>query len=83
MLLVGFSSDRPQDIDLPVAFNGIPVPIRETYTSPHADLGQWTEFISNPLVGRFPLISEVQKVATGSTYGFDLAKVTPFSATPI
>lgn len=76
-LLVGFSSDRPQDIDLPVAFNGIPAPIRDAYTSPHAQLRQWVGVTSNPLVGRCPVLPAIHSVATGSPYGFDLAKVTP------
>jgi len=76
-LLVGFSSDRPQDMDLPVAFNGIPVPIREAYTSPHSELSQWRGASSNPLLGKFTPPTELQRVASGSPYAFDLAKVTP------
>lgn len=76
-LLVGFSTDLPQDIDLPVAFNGLPVPIRDAYTSPHVDLRKWVGPNSNPLVGQFPMQAELSKVLTASPYGFDLAKVTP------
>jgi len=75
-LLVGFSHERPQDIDLPVAFNGVPVPIRKAY-APHADLRIWTGVLNNPLVGRCPVQSAVSNVITGSPYEFDLAKVTP------
>lgn len=76
-LLVGFSSESPQDIDLPVAFNGVPAPLRDAYTSPHTDLRQWTGVIENPLIGHCPRDLNLQKVLTASPYGFDLAKVTP------
>ena len=77
VLLVGFSTEIPQHMDLPVAMNGIPVAIRDVYTSPHAELRQWTGVISNPLLGAFPVNPDVKKVITGSPYGFDFAKVTP------
>lgn len=76
-LFVGFSVDQPQDIDLPVAFNGIPAPIRDAYTSPHTDLRQWVGVTSNPLVGRCTTPSALHSILTASPYGFDLAKVTP------
>ncbi len=76
-LLVGFSSDLPQDIDLPVVFNGVPVPLRNAYTSPHSELREWKGVIKNPLVGHCPVDPAVKQVMTGSVYGFDLAKVTP------
>lgn len=76
-LLVGFSSELPEDIDLPVAFNGIPAPVRSAYTSPHNILRNWQGVTHNPLVGHFDPIPELQKVITGSPYGFDFAKVTP------
>jgi len=77
VLLVGFSADRPQDIDLPVAFNGIPAPVRDAYTSPHTALRKWQGVPDNPLVGHFPKIKPLNDVLTASPYGFDLAKVTP------
>lgn len=77
VLLVGFSSDMPQDMDLPVAMNGIPVAIRDVYTSPHAELREWMGVISNPLLGAYPVNTNVKKVITGSPYGFDFAKVSP------
>jgi len=76
-LLVGFSSESPQDIDMPVAFNGIPVPIRDAYTSPHTALREWSGVQDNPLVGRCPVDPALKQVITASPYGFDLAKVTP------
>lgn len=76
-LLVGFSNEQPQDIDLPVAFNGIPLPIRDAYTSPHAELRKWKGVTSNPLLGRCPVQPALHSVLTASPYGFDLAKVTP------
>ncbi len=79
-LLVGFSSGAPADIDLPVAFNGLPLPLRDAYTSPHAELRQWTGQINNPLVGKYPPIEALHHVVTGSPYGFDLQKVTPLFA---
>lgn len=76
-LLVGFSSELPQDIDLPVAFNGIPAPLRDAYTSPHTELRQWKGVIDNPLIGYCPVDPALSRVLTASPYGFDLAKVTP------
>jgi oxalate decarboxylase/phosphoglucose isomerase-like protein (cupin superfamily) len=76
-LLVGFSSGKPGDIDLPVAYNGIPSPLRDAYTSPHTELRAWKGTIKNPLVGKCPVIDAIHNVITGSPYGFDLKKVTP------
>lgn len=76
-LLVGFSSESPQDIDLPVAFNGVPAPLRDAYTSPHTDLRQWTGVFENPLVGRCPVDPAIHQVIAASPYGFNLAQVTP------
>jgi oxalate decarboxylase/phosphoglucose isomerase-like protein (cupin superfamily) len=76
-LLVGFSSEIPQDIDLPVAWNGIPVPLRDAYTSPHQDLQKWKGVINNPLVGKYQNNPNLPNVLTASPYGFDLAKVPP------
>ena len=81
-LLVGFSSEQPQDIDLPVAYNGLPAPIRDAYTSPHSDLRKWSGTNVNPLLGRFPVIPELPRVLTASPYGFDLAKVPPLFNNP-
>lgn len=76
-LLVGFSGELPQDIDLPVAFNGIPAPLRNSYTSPHSELSRWQGPIENPLFGRFTMQPALHQVKTASPYGFDLAQVTP------
>jgi len=76
-LLVGFSSGRPGDMDLPVAYNGIPIPIRDTLTAPHKELREWTGVINNPLLGQCPVVNAIHHVITGSPYGFDLHKVTP------
>lgn len=81
-LLVGFSSSRPQDIDLPVAFNGIPVPIRETYTSPHAALRHFVGPTHNPLLGQCQTPTAINELKTASPYGFDLAQVTPLFDEP-
>lgn len=75
LLLVGFSHDLPQDMDLPVAFNGLPNSIRAAYTSPHKELQQWKGPIKNPLVGKFTPTSYEKH--SGSPYKFDLAQVTP------
>lgn len=81
-LLVGFSSDTPQDMDLPVAFNGVPSFLRDAYTSPHEELKKWRGVISNPLVSKFtPPINSGMK-PTGSPYKFDLAQVTPLFNDP-
>ncbi len=81
-LLVGFSSDRPHDIDLPVAFNGIPAPVRDAYTSPHEDLKKWTGTTNNPLLGQFPVDPLLKTLMTGSPYKFDFAEVTPLFSDP-
>ncbi len=81
-LLVGFSVDAPQDIDLPVAFNGIPAPIRDAYTSPHSDLKKWEGVITNPLVGQFTPDPTLKNQLTGSSYKFDLADVPPLFSDP-
>lgn len=81
-LLVGFSTDMPQDIDLPVAFNGIPAPVRDAYISPHSELRNWQGAIENPLFGKCPVQSRLHSVLTASPYGFDLAKVTPLFKDP-
>jgi len=75
-LFVGFSADLPQDIDLPVAFNGIPVQVREAYSNPHAELKKWVGITDSTLVGRYHLENKVLDVAMSSPYGFDL-NVTP------
>ena len=76
-LLVSFSSELPEDIDLPVAWNGIPAPLRDAYTSPHKELLEWKGVINNPLVGQFNNLHILQQVLTASPYGFDLNKVSP------
>jgi len=76
-LLVGFSSEMPEDMDLPVAFNGVPAPLRDAYTSPHTELREWVGVSENPLVGYCPVDKALSQVLTASPYGFDLAKVTP------
>lgn len=76
-LLVGFSNSIPQDVDLPVAFNGIPVEIRDAYVGSHNELRKWVGPNSNALVGPYHLQKNVREVRTASPYGFDFAKVTP------
>lgn len=76
-LLVGFSSDEPQNIDLPVAFNGIPAPLRDAYTSPHSELRKWKGPIDNPLVGKWQAPPSLKEMALASPYQLDFARVTP------
>ena len=76
-LLVGFSSDTPQDMDLPVAFNGVPLFLRDAYTSPHTELKNWRGVTANPLVSNFSFPPHALEQRTGSPYKFDLAQVTP------
>jgi oxalate decarboxylase/phosphoglucose isomerase-like protein (cupin superfamily) len=76
-LLVGFSHELSEDVDLPVAFNGIPAPVRDAYTSPHTALRQWSGAIDNPLFGKFPIATAMKDSVTGSPYKFDLAQTTP------
>lgn len=82
VLLVAFSADRPKDLDLPVAFNGIPAPVRDAYTSPHEELKKWSGPVSNPLFGKYPVDPALKSLVTGSPYGFDLAQVTPLYSNP-
>lgn len=82
VLIVGFSSSDPKHVDLPVAFNGIPVVIRDVYTSPHAALREWTGTISNPLFGAYPVDADVNKIITASPYGFNLAATPPLFSDP-
>jgi len=82
VLAVGFSSDDPLHVDLPVAFNGIPVVIRDVYNAPHAELRQWVGVVNNPLLGKCPVDSDVKRVITGSPYGFDFAAVPPLFHDP-
>lgn len=83
-LLVGFSSDQPQDIDLHVAFNGVPAALRDAYTSPHTQLREWHGSTQNVLVGPLRLDPAVHHVLLTSPYGFDLAQTTPlFSDTAL
>ncbi len=79
-LLVGFSSSTPQNVDLPVAFNGIPAPIRNAYTSPHADLKNWSGPISSPYFGDYTPNKSLKDMVTGSPYRFDFAQATPLFA---
>lgn len=81
-LIIGFSSDIPQDIDLPVAFNGIPAPLRDAYTSPHSELRDWQGTTKNVFFGKYTPQPELHKVLTGSPYGFDLQQVTPLFDDP-
>ena len=82
-LLVGFSSDTPQDMDLAVAFNGVPVFLRDAYTSPHEELKKYQGVISNPLVSKFTPLPYSTEQPTGSPYKFDLAQVTPLFSDPM
>lgn len=76
-LLVGFASEMPQNIDLPVAYNGIPLPVRESMTSPHEELKNWKGPILSPLFGGYTPDRALSNLLTGSPYKFDLSKVTP------
>lgn len=81
-LLVGFSSDMPQDVDLAVAFNGVPAFLRDALTSPHEELKKWRGTIANPLVSKFSPSAHAVDQPTGSPYKFDLAQVTPLFNDP-
>ena len=82
-LLVAFSSDHPQDVDLPVAYNGIPAPLRNAYTSPHSELKNWSGVIENPLVAKYTPDIAIKNMSIGSPYKFDLARVTPLFSDPM
>jgi oxalate decarboxylase/phosphoglucose isomerase-like protein (cupin superfamily) len=76
-LVIGFSQDIPQDIDLPVAFNGLPLPVRDAYTSPHLALHGWTGVIKNPLCGKLSVMRALHEARSASPYGFDFQGVPP------
>lgn len=81
-VLVGFSSDHPENIGLPVAFNGVPIPIRNAYTSPHSDLKNWQGDSSNPLVAKYVPDQKLINNLTASPYRFDLSQVSPLLSDP-
>lgn len=76
-LLISFSSDRPQRMDMPVAYHSLPAPVRDAFTAPHIQLREWEGVKENPLLGYCPIQMAIRAVTTGSPYGFDFAKVTP------
>lgn len=80
-LLVGFSSDTPQNIDLPVAYNGVPIFLRDAYTSPHSELKNWHGVMANPLVSKFSPPPHTSK-HSGSPYKFDFSQATPLFSEP-
>jgi len=81
VLLVGFSTENPGDVDLPMAFNGLPVPIRDAYTSPHAALRDYKGPVMNPLYGFNPL-STNSDGPIFSPYAFDLKTANPLFSNP-
>lgn len=75
-MLVGFSSDMPQNIDLHTAFNGIPIVIRNNYTDPHSELKNWKGSIHEKLLGDLP--SEyISDRDNDSPYVINLNRVSP------
>jgi len=82
VLLVGFSSENPGNVDLPVAFNGLPMPLRDAYTSPHAPLRNYMGPVMNPLSGFNPLSTEPQEPIF-SPYSFDLKSAIPLFSNPM
>lgn len=81
-LIIGFSEAIPQDIDLPVAFNGLPLPLRNAYTSPHKDLQNWSGVIQNPFCGKLPVNEALHHARTGSPYAFDFGATPPLFIDP-
>lgn len=81
-LVIGFSEDIPQDFDLVPAFNGLPLPIRDAYTSPHSELRSWKGVISNPLCGALPVNEQLHQARTGSPYLLDLQSTPPLFSDP-
>lgn len=76
--VIGFNNANAQNIDLPVAFNGIPLPVRSVFTSPHSDLRNWKGTINNPFLGDLPLAYKGDKNRDlASPYRIDLNKVAP------
>jgi len=81
VMLVGFSSENPGNVDLPVAFNGLPVPLRDAYTSPHSALRNYKGPVMNPFSGFSPL-SPAPEENIPSPYTFDLENAIPLFSKP-
>jgi len=75
-MVIGFNTTAVQNIDLPVAFNGIPVPLRNAFTSPHSTLKDYKGTTVNPLFGVSPL-KEVVKEEINSPYLIDMSRIAP------
>ncbi|AYV84547.1 MAG: cupin domain-containing protein, partial [Hyperionvirus sp.] len=69
-----FSQSTHKTVDLPVAFNGIPVPIRAAYTNSHSELLKWKGVIFNPVFAKSPIRSS-EDIA--SPYRIKLSAITP------
>ena len=59
VIAIGFDKSDASTADLPVAFGGLPAPVRDAYTSPHAQLRAYVGPTSNPLFTRDPLHGHV------------------------
>jgi len=81
VMIIGFSSESPSDVDLPVAFNGLPLPLRDAYTSPHSPLKDYQGPIINPFTGFNPLTSKPDEPIP-SPYSFDLKTAVPLFSNP-
>lgn len=78
VMAIGFDNANAQNVDLPVAFNGIPAPIRTAYTSPHAALRDWRGPTVDPFLGDLPEKFRADSDRDlDSPYRIDLGKISP------
>ena len=79
-ILLGFDNANFTSTDLPVAYNGIPIPVRTAYTSPHSQLKNYVGPISNPGLGQFPPAKKYADIS--SPYRANFQAVTPLFHEP-
>ena len=74
-LVFGFSAAVLQSVDLPVAFNGIPCPVRSAYTNPHSALINYVGPTVNPTFGAYTPEDICDN--TSSPYGANFRDINP------
>ena len=79
-VLVGLSNASPGDVDLPVAFNGLPPAVR--FAVGRQPLVEWVGPAKNPTFGSAPSKPRQPDGQVTSPYGFELAAVTPLFDQP-
>lgn len=75
-MAIGFNSANPKNTDLPTAFNGIPLPIKAAYTSPHSDLTKWSGILKSTYFGElYNLVPPETNIS--SPYVINLSQISP------